>query len=787
MFHRPTSRVLGAAALCAGLAAAGQLAPAIGSPTADRLTHPDRQAQPTVVRLGNGDRVQLAPAGDGRQVVAPLPREDGTTPGLLLGTDDAGTTVQATDGDAPPTVVAGSAPLTTEATTDRVELRFESIGRDGRPANGFVSVYDVETGAVSASRRIPGDPAAECTSATFGESSCVLVPPGTYSVMAFVNTNPAGDPSTEQQRTADSVALVGDPELELTGASTYTFDARLAQPVEVRTPGHPTSVPPDGAMELGYARTAANGRSINRLMRPVALLDQTFYMQPTAPLTVGEMATLTRLRLEAPDIEMFAPGLEITPEYYHPVWFSDVSSDFPMYDGTRRLRVVDVGHATAADLAGRDLDGVIALAERSDELSVAEQSNAAAAAGAALVAIHNDGPGESDDPNGTGTKLQVPTVRLSRAEGSALKALPRGVLVGVRGETTSPYVYDLVIKEQGGIPADLSYVFEKDQLAQQVRQVHGQPTIGSTFSEAAYHYQPGDLFAISTMFPFRGGARERVEYRIPDPETRWTFAVATPESRYNALFPEEPVLPMLLSDPELMAYPSTEGRTIKPVARAPITSKPSVFRPIQRSADRLRVSIDGFVDADGNRGTSYSTDSGMSTLLQIRADGVVVGETANLPSGVAALPPGASTVEVSFVADNPQPWNQLSTHTETRWTFPSRTVPNGQVVTEPVILADYDADVDLRNRITAHGLSPEIDVNLTHAAGSLAAPIDDVTIEASYDDGRTWRAARLTDTGDGEYHVVLPRGRGFLSLRLQAEDAAGSLLDQTVVRALYVG
>ena len=35
------------------------------------------------------------------------------------------------------------------------------------------------------------------------------------------------------------------------------------------------------------------------------------------------------------------------------LWFADFASDFPVVDGTSRLRVVDVGHATPADLAGR--------------------------------------------------------------------------------------------------------------------------------------------------------------------------------------------------------------------------------------------------------------------------------------------------------------------------------------------------------------------------------------------------------------------------------------------------
>ncbi|KRF12806.1 PA domain-containing protein [Nocardioides sp. Soil796] len=787
--NRRTPRLIGVAALCAALSAAGQL-PLSGASGASGVAGPDRLTGPAsrsaVVGLGQGDRVRLTPLGqDGRQVIEPLRSQDGTTPGLLVSTDDHGTTLRATDGSGEPTLVDGTAPTTTRATAaDLVELNLDAIARDGRAASADVTVYDVVTGATQAVRRIPGDPDAACSTKSFEDSSCVLVPPGTYSVMAFVNTMPAARPGTARERTVQNVSLVGDPEVAVEASRDFTFDARRARPVEVRTPDHRTKVNADGAMQVGYSRTAANGRKIVRQYRPSAMLDQQFFMEAAAPVRNGALETLTRLRLEAPDIELTVAGRALRPEYYDQVWFSDVITDFPMYDGHDRLRVVDVGHATPADLAGKNLRGAIAVAERTDDLSVAEQSNAAAVAGAALFVVHNDGPGDNDDPNGTGTKLQVPTLRLDRAEGEALKAA-RG-RVEVRGETASHYLYDLVLKEQGSIPKDLSYVFRDRDLAAQVREIHGQPTVDSTFSEAAYQYQPEDTFSISTMYPFRGGARTRVEHRVPDPDTRWTYATVTPQSTYNALFPHPPVLRMTLSDPDLVAYESA-GRTTKPVGTAPVTAAPSTFRPMERSGNQMRVAIDGFVDADGNHGTSYSTNSGMSTLLQIRADGELVGETDNLPSGVAVLPAGDSRVEVSFVADNPQPWAELSTHTESVWTFASTTVPAGEVVTQPVILADYDVDVDLRNRVLARGPRPVgFDVRLAHAPGAAASPISDVTVEASYDDGRTWRAARATGRAGGRWHVELPRGTGHVSLRLHAADTAGSTLDQTIVRAWYV-
>ena len=785
MLARTPARVLGVVALIGGLALAGQVPAATGQ--APPELRPDKAAAGDVIDLDAG-RVQVAPAGQGgQQTVTPLPAADGTTPGLLLTESDDATTVQSLESGRPATIAGEQPRQTLAAQAGLVELHFEAIARDGRPASADISIFDVDTGAVQAARRLPTAPTATCSTATFGDNDCILVPPGTYSVMGFVNTMPASRPSTGRERTQQNVSLVGDPELTVTGNQTVTLDARQAREIRVNTLDHRSQVNPGGALQLGFTRTAANGRSISPRVMPSSLLEERFFVQPTAAVTLGELRTMTRLKLEAPDIEVDAPHAAIDPDYVDPVWFSDVASEFPVFDGYARLRVVDAGDATAADLDGVDLTGALALVERSDDLAVAEQSNAAAAKGARVVAIYNDVPGDSNDPGTTGIRLEVPTLRLSRAEGLSLIDTPGDARVGVRGESASPYSYDLVLKEHGRIPADLSYDVRDRDLSSQVRQLHGQPTIDSTFSEAAYQYQPGDTFAISRMFPFRGGPRSRVEYRLPDPDTRWTYAASTPESTYNALFPHPPVLRMLLSDPVTAAYEPGQ-RITKPVGVAPIASAPNPARPIQRSGDLLRVNISGFVDANGNFGSAYSDASGMRTFLRITADDTVVGETEHLPSGTAALPPGESRVAVGFTTDNPQPWAQLSTHTETRWSFPSTTVPSTTAVTEPVILADWDADVDLRNRLgTRAGRGAELALGLAHVPGATTvAPIDDVTVDASYDDGATWLPAALTRGEDGRHHVTLPPGSGFVSLRLHANDTSGSTLQQTIIRAVYV-
>ncbi len=189
----------------------------------------------------------------------------------------------------------------------------------------------------------------------------------------------------------------------------------------------------------------------------------------------------------------------------------------------------------------------------------------------------------------------------------------------------------------------------------------------------------------------------------------------------------------------------------------------------------MRVVVSGFLDADGNYGISHTDDSGMSTKLEIRADDELIAATTATPQGTAVLPQGESRVSISFTADNPQSWTQLSTHTETEWTFDSVPVPADDVAVQPAIVTDYDVDVDLRNRTRDR----DFRLDLSHLDGSDAAI--DVTVEASYDDGDTWKRASISG-----HRVTLPRGDGFVSLRVHAHDDAGSELYQRIIRAWYV-
>jgi len=65
--------------------------------------------------------------------------------------------------------------------------------------------------------------------------------------------------------------------------------------------------------------------------------------------------------------------------------------------------------------------------------------------------------------------------------------------------------------------------------------------------------------------------------------------------------------------------------------------------------------------------------------------------------------------------------------------------------------------------------------------------IEDLTVSISYDDGNSWTNVPAKSTGNGGYKVTVqqPAGStdGYVSLRLDATDADGSRIRQTIIRA----
>jgi hypothetical protein len=67
------------------------------------------------------------------------------------------------------------------------------------------------------------------------------------------------------------------------------------------------------------------------------------------------------------------------------------------------------------------------------------------------------------------------------------------------------------------------------------------------------------------------------------------------------------------------------------------------------------------------------------------------------------------------------------------------------------------------------------------------APITALGLQISYDDGATWKTIHITcDGATGKADLALPAKGGYASIRITAKDAAGSTVDQSVIRSFKV-
>ncbi|GGJ41437.1 hypothetical protein [Streptomyces brasiliensis] len=97
----------------------------------------------------------------------------------------------------------------------------------------------------------------------------------------------------------------------------------------------------------------------------------------------------------------------------------------------------------------------------------------------------------------------------------------------------------------------------------------------------------------------------------------------------------------------------------------------------------------------------------------------------------------------------------------------------------PLIQLSYDVRTDEAGRADRGAAVTVFAAHLRGAAG--AGTLSPVSVEFSYDDGRTWHPAR--DGRDGRFALSAPQKTAYVSLRAGARDSAGNTVSQTVIRA----
>ncbi|MEV5829273.1 S8 family serine peptidase [Spirillospora sp. NPDC052242] len=201
--------------------------------------------------------------------------------------------------------------------------------------------------------------------------------------------------------------------------------------------------------------------------------------------------------------------------------------------------------------------------------------------------------------------------------------------------------------------------------------------------------------------------------------------------------------------------------------------------PATRTRGNLRVAL---VDLQ-TRPDAF--DCGMHPVkghMTLFAGNEKLGET-DTPYGEFTVPSDDTEYKLTYENDA-SAILPVSTRTSTSWTFRSAAPRGHEEARLPLLLVDYDLNFDLMNRPTGE---PAV-FTVARMAGAEKAKVTGLRFWTSTDDGETWEPAEVTSLGGGEFSAPLPsaaKGRS-VSLRVAAEDAGGSAIDQTIIRAYTV-
>jgi subtilisin family serine protease len=197
-----------------------------------------------------------------------------------------------------------------------------------------------------------------------------------------------------------------------------------------------------------------------------------------------------------------------------------------------------------------------------------------------------------------------------------------------------------------------------------------------------------------------------------------------------------------------------------------------------RTGDVIIVDLPLYSDRAGHAGFSR-TDTARTALYR---DGTLVDETDCASCGVFEVPPEPASYRLEVA--NARSVGDLSTEVRGTWTFRSAHVPGEDVFAKlPLSVVRFAPRLDADDAAPA-GRAFQIPVTVQRQPGAPGAGVRSLTVDVSYDDGKTWHKAPLRRDGRGWVASVRhPDAAGFVSLRASTTDTSGNTATHTVVHA----
>ncbi len=198
---------------------------------------------------------------------------------------------------------------------------------------------------------------------------------------------------------------------------------------------------------------------------------------------------------------------------------------------------------------------------------------------------------------------------------------------------------------------------------------------------------------------------------------------------------------------------------------------------ITRQGDLIVVDLAVHSDAAGHVGGSLNE----TQWTRLYRNGKLVGESGYPGYGEFEVPPGAANYRVETLAT--RDIADLSTEVTAAWTFRSKHVAGDEFVPQPAAAVRFAPALAADNSAPA-GRTFTVPVRVEPQEGAPTAKVASLTVDASYDGGKTWRKAELRRQGAGWVATLHhPAGTGYASLRATAKDTAGNTVTTRIIQA----
>ncbi|MER5383686.1 S8 family serine peptidase [Streptomyces sp. NPDC002688] len=627
---------------------------------------------------------------------------------------------------------------------ERYDLDIKLVGRDGKPAAGWVQI------------NLAGD---FWPWALYVDGSTTMrMTPGQYTVAAYLDV--AGEKADRS-----GLAVLVDPETVLKDSSAdVVLDARKARVLRTEAPQRTEDRQRKVDFNVHYK--GLDPYSDYRSAYVVPPMYDDVYVAPTEPMKQGEFMLTTRWRKGEPSLSLSTPGGRLPFETL-------VQAGSTLGTRTDTLDAVYAGNGAAAAYEKVGAKGKLVVVERSDEVSPQERAEAAAAAGAKALIVVNDGVGALMEYVG---ESAVPVATVHRDAGRTLIAMARTGKVKLTAKQTeyTPFVYDLTRDYPGRVP-DRALVYKpaKRDLAR---------------IDARYYSATGGTSAEG----YRSDFTLSPSFNLPEAEwhpgtrTEWV----TPGQNWREFHAQgvDGDLPwvMVSGDNTYAKGSTTRLDWFAPATRPGQSESFGVYN--SRWQNYMTWNVQAWASASENMRLGGFLDWGETpTHLQVFQGDTLIHDNPNSTDMQwVEVPAGNLPYRAVLDAERPGDVFRLSTRTHTEWTFLSDTVDSDFFEPFSVLNLDYKLESDLHGDVKARATQRIALKPVSMDLGTVPGKVTTVKLDVSYDDGATWRKVTLAKGADGYWKGSFRTANkpgGFISVRASAGTDRGYGVKNEIIRA----